>query len=330
MSAVLLALAGFFVVTVVGGLVATVSWWFETTIYEPLTNYDMARHSRVQTSITDFWAAVASLLFLIPSLLLSALYGITINVIQNMWRIFFLMLFVLLGMGILQYHHELYRAELIVSQCIVMPFCNYFLFPLFNIARIVFNAGIILWDFAVDMYAFYEWGPIIVFIKCSIHTTNATDLFSYLVNIFLVFSQDLTAWFIAGFMTSDLDIANTLDAIGLFMNTLIAPFNCLCKALNFIYNGLATWARMPELHATINCILNLIVKVLQIPINTMMVSPHRPNFEDATLRACCALKSAADTLQNTVLLIAETFWGVFTNTALPLTIHSLLPVWTHD
>jgi hypothetical protein len=328
MSAVnlLLVAAGFVVVTVVGGLVATLSWWFETTIYEPLTNYDMARHNKVSNSITDFWASVASLVCLIPQLLFSALYGIATNLVTNAWRLLFLMLFVMVGMAMLQYHHELYRAELIVSQCIIMPFCNHFLFPLFNIARIAFNTGIILWDFGVDMYAFYEWGPVIIFIKCTIHTTSATDLFAYLVNIMMVLAQDLTAWFAAGFMTTDLDLMNTLDAIGLFADTLISPFTCLCKALNFVYRGLATWWRMLELHQALNCALNFFVKVAQIPINTMMATPHRPNFEEATLRACCALKSTAEVIQNTVLLIAELLWGVFTNVALPDTIRRVLSV----
>ena len=330
MTSILLLAAGAVVGTAVVGLVASVSWYLETAIYEPLTNYDMARHTRVSGAISNFWSTFFSLLFLIPSILLSAVYGVVTNVATNLFRLAFLVLFLLVGLGIMQYHHEIYRAELIISQCIVMPFCNHFLFPLLNIARICFNAGIILWDFAYDLYAFYEWGPVIVFIKCTIHTSDATDMFGYLTNIFLVFSQDLTAWFSAGFLTADLDIVNTLDAFGLFIQTLVSPLTCLCRALDFIYKGAAMWFRLPSLHYALSCLLNFFIKLAQIPINTLMFSPHRPNFEEATLRACCVLGQTATTLEYTVLLIVEIFWGVFTNVALPLTIRRVLSVrWVH-
>lgn len=312
--------------TLVIGVIATVSWYLETALYEPVTNYDMSRHTLVNTAINDFWASVFALLFTIPQLFISAFYGIVNNVVYNLGRLTFLLLMLLLGAGILQYHNDLYRAELVVSQCIIMPFCNHFLFPFLNIVRIVYNTVIILWDFGVDLYAFYEWGPILIFIKCTIHTTNATDLFAYFANIFYVFSIDLIAWFAAGFMTTDLDITNTLDAIGIFTDTLVAPFTCLCKALNFLYQGFVLWARLDSIHSALNCLLNFFIRVAQIPINTMMVSPHRPDFEEATLRACCAFKSGATALQDTVLIIAEMFWGVFTNTALPTTIRLVLSV----
>jgi hypothetical protein len=326
MSTVGLIIGGALVAALIIGAVSTLAWYIETALYEPVTNYDMSRHALVNSAINDFWASFFTMIITIPSLFISAFYGIVSNVVHNLGALALVLLMLTAGTGILQYHHELYRAELIVSQCIVMPFCNHFLFPFLNIVRIVYNTGIIPFDFGVDLYAFYEWGPILVFLKCTIHTTMATDLFAYFTNIFFVLSMDVIAWFNAGFMTSDLDIRNTLDAIGLFVETLIGPFNCLCRALNFIYNGLALWARLDSLHDALNCILNFVIRVLQIPINTMMVQPHRPNFEEATLRACCALKSTANTLQDTVLIIAEIFWGVFTNIALPTTIREVLSV----
>ena len=87
-----------------------------------------------------------------------------------MWKLFFLFILAALCVGWNHYMDEMIGGYLVARQCVLMPFTNFFLFPLLNIGRIVYNATIILWDFGYDLFAFYEYGPIIIFIKCTIHT----------------------------------------------------------------------------------------------------------------------------------------------------------------
>jgi hypothetical protein len=318
MDVVLQIVVGCVGATVLLGLIATISWYIETSVYEPLTNNESLRHERTEEAIKMYWWTWLGLLYTIPILFVNAAYDTLSGILGNLSRIFFLLLFGAGALGILQYHDLMFHTFIIVRQCVIVPFFYYFVFPLFNIARMVYNAVIILIDFGVDMYAFYEWGPILIFIKCTIHTTEASNLFGYFGNIFLVFSVDLNAWFQAGFMDHDLDITNTLDAIGIFITTLVAPFTCLCKTLTFFYVALVTWARLPSLHAAINCLLNFFVTLLQIPLITVMSPPPwKPRFDEPTIRACCAVKSLADAIEDTFFIIVQTGWGIFSNSNLP-------------
>jgi hypothetical protein len=299
------------------GLILGLSWYIEINWVQPLLQYDAYRHEMVYDAIGAYlWNFFATLLW-IPFVILSALGAILSAIRANIWTLFFLFLAGGIALGVLTYHDSAFRGWLTIRQGVIMPFMNGFILPLLNILRLIYDATILFWDFIVDMRAFIEWGATVILIKCTINTQDANNLFVYFVNIFYVFSQDMIAWVEAGFLTADFDITNTLDAVGLFVDSGIAPFTCFCQAIGFFFQAAAMWFRMDVLHAAINCWLNTFISIIQIPINTVMRTTPLPQFNRTALLFCCAVKQTGDTLQNTVLLIAEGFWGVFTGDQLP-------------
>lgn len=321
------ALAGALVLL---GIITALVWYVDYKFCRAMINGGQYRKSEVEGAVNNVIAALLSALFTIPALLLSALGDIFLNITGNVWKLFFLFILAALCVGWNHYMDEMIGGYLVARQCVVMPFTNFFLFPLLNIGRIVYNATIILWDFGYDLFAFYEYGPIIIFIKCTIHTLDATNLFAYFSNIFFVFTQDLVAWFVAGFLTNDLDITNTVAAVGLFVDAFVTILTCFCNALGFFWQALAIAFRLPSVAEAWNCVLNFFVRLAQIPVNTVMSSPFHPSFERAALGWCCAVQSVGDAVEDITFLVAETGWGVFSNTALPQQVAEFFSTqWTH-
>jgi len=314
----LLLLGGFALGLLVLTVIIGVTWYIQISFYEPMLGYSTTRTTMVKMSAENFITALASTIFYLPLMFVSAVSQVFTNIMTNMWQIFFLFLLATACFGWLEYHDKLIAGYIVARQCIVMPFTNFFLFPLLNMVRIAYDSGIILWDFYYDLFAFYEWGPVIIFIKCTVATTDASNLFAYFGNIFYVFVQDVVAWFSAGFLDHDLDVTNTLDAIGLWVDTLVAPLICFCKDLGFWWTAVAVWARLPSLHAAINCFLNIFVRLAQIPIRTVMNTPHRPQWNLTALEICCAVKQAGVATEDLVFLLAEVFFGLISNSGLPL------------
>jgi hypothetical protein len=314
--------AGLIVAAVFGALgiltaMISLAWYIETSWYRPLLGQSNFRTAMVKTAIQQYLEAWLGLLFYVPIAALQAVAQVVVNVYANIWTLFFLFMLGSVAFGWLEYEDKLIGGWLQARQCILMPFTNYFLFPLANALRIVYDAVIIVWDLGYDYFAFYEYGPVIIFIKCTVATVDATNVFVYFANIPYVFVQDLTTWFQLGILDNELDVTNTLDAIGLFWDSLIAPLTCFCQAIGFFWQALAIWMRLPSLHSTINCILNFFVRLFQIPINTVMVTPHVPVFNLTALAGCCAVQSFGNLLEDTAFLVVQTGWGVFSNTNLP-------------
>lgn len=300
-----------------GGIV-TITWFIETSLYQPMTNYDGYRHVMVKYSIREFWSAFLTLFTALPFILFGALFEIGANIANNLLRLFFLFLFVTAAFGWLTYHDDVVQTYLIARQCILVPLGFYFIFPLWNTLRIIFNCVIVLWNYTVDIWKFLTTGAQRIFLKCTLNTVEPLNLFTYFANIFLVFVEDLQAWLTAGIFDTDFNITLTLEAIGLFIDSLVPPLKCFCKALGFLFDAVSIWFRLPSLVSTLNCIFNFFITLLQIPLNMVRNGLARPDFEQVTLRACCALSSFGTLVEDTVFLILQTGWGLFTgSTTLP-------------
>lgn len=288
-----------------------VAWYVEISFWQPAVQQGNYRTALVKINAENYVAALLSALFYLPFALGYALSQVALGFLQNFWRLFFLFVIATAMFAWLEYQDTLISSWLVARQCGLMPFTNYFLFPLFNIARIIFDSGIILWDYFYDLYAFYEFGPVIIFLKCTAANADAGNLFAYFANIFYSALSDTSAWFQAGFYTSDLDIASTLDAIGLFVDSMYPILSCFCADLGFFWQAMATWFRMPSLAAFFNCLLNFFVRLFQIPINAIMLSPPTPVFNYTALAGCCAIKQLGNAAEDTVFLAAQVGWGIF-------------------
>lgn len=301
-----------------GGIV-TITWFIETSLYQPMTNYDGYRHVMVKYSIREFWSAFLTLFTALPFLLFGALFEIGASIVNNLLRLFFLFLFVTAAFGWLTYHDDVVQTYLIARQCVLVPLGFYFIFPLWNTLRIIFNCVIVLWNYYVDINKFLTSGAQRIFLKCTLNTVEPLNFFTYFANIFLVFVEDLQAWFVGGIFDTDFNITLTLEAIGLFIDSFVPPLKCFCKALGFLFDALSIFFRLPSLVSTLNCILNFFITLAQIPFNMVRNGLARPVFEQPTLRACCALSSFGTLVEDTLFLILQTGWGLFTgSTTLPI------------
>lgn len=328
MNPVLLILPGIFIGFLICIGIITVYWFLEINVHQPATNFDSYRHMYVTTELGAIWSDLGAFIVAIPTLLIGGFASVITGVLRNAAILFLFFLLTIVSFGFLQYGSPIVQNIIIVRQCVLVPFAYSLVFPLLNALRIIYNAAIMLWNYYVDLS---KIGATKIIIKCALATTDVSSFFAYFCNIFLVWTEDMIAWFAIGFLDHNFDIVNTLDAIGLFLDQFVLPLTCLCQVLAFLWEALSIWVRMRSLHAAINLIFNFIISLLQIPINTMMVTPHIPKFDRAAIVGCGALKETASTIEDTLYLIAQTGWGIFSgDEALPLDIQIFLSAqWAH-
>jgi hypothetical protein len=311
-------------------VIVAVVWYIESRFHRYLINYDAYKQEAVKQTQMNVWAAVFDLFVSVPLAFISALSDIFLSITGNVWKLFFVFLLAAACLGWNTYMDPMVHGYIIARQCVAMPFAYFFAFPLLNIARIAYNAVIIVWDFIYDMIAFWEFQPIIIFIKCTIHTLDATNMFVYFSNIFFVFTQDLVAWFVAGFLTNDFDITNTVAAVGLFVDSFVVVLTCFCQYLGFFWQAVAIAFRLPSVAEAWNAVLNFFIRLAQIPINTVMVNPPDPVFDRAAIGWCLAVESVGDAAEDILFLAVETGWGVFSNQALPEVVAEFFSTqWSH-
>jgi hypothetical protein len=192
-----------------------------------------------------------------------------------------------------------------------------------NIARLVYAAVAPFVYLYVDIVAALEVLPFTTLFKCAT-TQDLLNMMGYFINIAYTLGQDFIAWLQSDFFKSQFTIINSLASVGTWLDAMIVPLECFCRILFFIPRTIAIWARMPSLHYALNCIFNIFVRIIQIPMNAITSGTLRPEFNHTAIEACCALHSTGEAVEDSVFLIAETFWGVFTNSNLPGIIALLL------
>lgn len=328
MNPLFLVLPGIFVGFLLCIGIITIYWFLEINVHQPATNFDSYRHMYVTTELGAIWSDFGAFLVAIPTLLLGGFASVITGVLRNAALLFIFFLLTIVAFGAIQYGSPIVQNIIIVRQCVLVPFAYSLVLPLLNALRIVYNGAIMLYNYYVDLS---KIGATKIIIKCALATTDVSTFFAYFCNIFLVWTEDMIAWFAIGFLDHSFDIVNTLDAIGLFLDCFVLPLTCLCQILAFLWEALSIWVRMRSLHAAINLIFNFVIALLQIPINTMMSTPPLPKFDRAAIVGCGALKETASTIEDTVYLIAQTGWGIFSgDEVLPLDIQIFLSTqWVH-
>ena len=328
MNPVLLIIPGLFIGVLLCIGIITIYWFLEINVHQPATNYDSYRHMYVTTELAAIWNDLGAFVVAVPTLLISGSVSVITGVLRNAALLFLFFLLTIVAFGALQYGSPIVQNIIIVRQCVLVPFAYSLVFPLLNAARILYNAAIMLWNYYVDLS---KIGASRVIINCALATTDVSSFFAYFCNVFLVWTEDMIQWFTIGFLDNNFDIVNTLDALGLFLVQFVPPLVCLCQVLGFLWEALAIWVRLNSLHQAINLIFNFVIAVLQIPINTVMQSPPEPNFARSAIVGCGALKATASAVEDTVYLIAQTGWGIFSgDEVLPVDIQIFLSTeWLH-
>lgn len=313
-----LAVGGFFSLFTFTVILILV-WYVDTLFYRPLFDDDSGGGATIQLVIYNWVFTIISTIGDFISGFFTSLFGIVSNIYKNAVPLFIFSVAVLAAMSWLSYHDSVVRTYLVFRQCYTRDIIDFFLLPLANVARIVYNTVMPFVYFYVNMVAALEVLPPITLFKCAT-TVDLLNMLGYFINIAYTMGQDFIAWLQANFLTSQFNVVNSLAAVGLWVDAMIAPLDCFCRILFFIPRALAIWSRLPSLHYALNCIFNIGVRIVQMPLNMIMSSTLRPDFQPTTIETCCALHSTGEAAEDTVFLLVETGWGIFSNSALPNTI----------
>ena len=302
---------GVVVAALIGFLILVAVWLFDSMFYRPMMGMESYRSVVIQYALWNIFSTLLSALTLLPFLLIGATLNVLANVRAYGVTIFCLSLFAIGGGIWNNYHDQVIQQYVLFDQCYARSAIDFFLLPLLNCARIAYNALYPFVNIWVNFIAALEFVPPITLFKCATQT-ELLNMMAYFVSIFYAFVGDLTHFLQGDFLADEFDITSSLDAAGLWVDAMISPLNCFCKVLgDLLYLPLATFARLPSLHAALNSGFNVLVRAIQIPFQWVLgPSPHRPNFQNVTLEACGLFKSGSYAVRDTVFLIAQTGWGI--------------------
>lgn len=287
-------------------------WFVVTSLYAPVMGVNSHRRFVIELLLWNMLTTFLAALWLLPSMLLGGVLQVLQGVRSNAVPIVLLSGVAVGAMLWLNYHDTLVRGYVVVRQCYTRQVVDFFLLPLLNLIRVIYNALIPFVNFFVNMVAAVEFVPPLTLFKCATQS-ELLNMMAYFLNIPYAFLLDLAAWLQGDFLVDPFTILGTLDAIGLWVDSMVAPLDCFCASLGWLAEAFATFFRLPSLHSFVNCLFNIFIRIIQIPINTIRLEPHRPQFNETALEACCALAAAGDTAEDTLFLLAQTFWALFTS-----------------
>lgn len=290
------------------------TWIIATTFYFPLIPGSYGNRYLIGYTLWSILGHLLSALWLFPAALWSASLSFLAILRTNLFYIFALGIICTAGYIWLEKHDVIIQSYIFFRQCFSRPVIDFFLLPVINCLRMIYNTVIQPINWWTNLYAFYEYGLPITLFKCGI-TTDLTNLLYYGANAAYAIFIDLNNFMAQDYFHASWDIVNSLDAIGLLINSFIPIFSCLCKALNFVYTYISIFFNLASLHNFINYVWNFFLSIVQLGFNFIMDLPSYPNFDNITLNACGAVETAGDTFEDWVYLTGETGWGVLT--ALP-------------
>lgn len=302
------------------------TWILATVFYFPLIPGSYGNRYLIGYTLWSLFAHLGGAFWLFPAALWTAALSFLSILRQNLFYIFVLGVVCTGGYIWLEKHDVIIQNYIYFRQCFSRPVIDFFLIPVLNILRMVYNVVIPPVNWYTNLYAFYEYGLPITLFKCGI-TTDMTNILYFGANAFYAIFIDLSNFLTQDYFHASWNIINSLDAIGLFIDSLIPIFFCLCQALNFIYVYISIFVNLASLHNFINFVWNWLLSIVQLGFNFVMDLPSYPNFDNITLNACGGVETLGDTFEDFVYLTGETGWGVLTNLPqLPTVIAEILSV----
>ena len=302
------------------------TWILATVFYFPLIPGSYGNRYLIGYTLWTIFAHIGSAFWIFPGAITTAGLSFLSILRQNLLYIFVLGIVCTGGYIWLENHDVIIQNYIYFRQCFSRPVIDFFLIPVLNILRMVYNVAIPPLNWYTNLYAFYEYGLPITLFKCGI-TTDMTNLLYFGANAFYAIFIDLTNFLAQDYFHASWNIVNSLDAIGLFIDSLRPIFFCLCQALNFIYIYISIFVNLDSLHNFLNYVWNWLLSIIQLGFNFIMDLPSYPNFDNITLNACGGIETLGDTFEDFVYLTGETGWGVLTTLpTLPTVIAQVLSV----
>lgn len=281
------------------------------------------------------WLAILSLIATAPCIVFSALFNALFSLLFTFWNnllpIAALLILSSASLVWMEYHPMILESYTAARQCYAEPILNYFLLPVFNICVMAYDVAIPVVNFYVNLHA-AAWFlfPILLF-ECILETDMAA-IWAAFTELFAASFLDLRLWLNAGPTTAFWDLTVSLNAFGDFVDTWVPALTCFCAKLTPLFVSFASWARLPSFHMAVNCIWNVWIRILQLPIRTIENFPTfaKPNFTNITLAICCAVEATGDTAEDTLFLILDMLWGFIGNSAIPPELMRYISVpWSH-
>lgn len=325
--ALLLALFALLIVILVALIIA---WFILVFVYLPLTSssdIDMF----IVYAIGQLAGTGLSIIPLTLSSGLSASADVIASVRSNLLTFFLLGLFCGGAFVWLEYHDKIIFTYFQVRQCGIRPLMDALIVPILNIVRIIANLIIPVWNFGVSIMSYVIYGAPVILFKCTEASLSLAQLASYVATFLRTLFDDFSRWLMNEPLVNDFDIHNSIEAFADIFDAAIPALDCFCKGLHFVWIFLKTWLGLPGLSATINFAWMAFINVFQVPFHVLSDPSHTANFTRVTEHSCAAAISAGDFVEQTVLLLAETFSGLISNEAqLPDGIKAALSIrYTH-
>ena len=309
-------------------------WWSITKSWlRPLMMADKTIDVLIEAEMSQFFVLGVRSVFSLPSLFINTFFSLFGLLWSNLYIIVCLVLFASVGLIWMDTHHTILESYMVVRMCYAQEAINFFLLPTIDIVVMLYNAVIGLFDLIINLRAFAEYGAPIVLFKCALNEELGNLMF-YVADLFFAFFYDLNLWISRGVVTGEWNVLTTLRTFGYIIDSLVPILNCFCRVLNPVWEGINLFANEPSVHFTINCILNLIVRLVQVLLVTIKYfigyilpgfNPVKPDFTNATNSACCALYNAGDAIEDAVYIVVEMIWGIL-NLDLPPQLRQLLSV----
>ncbi len=307
-------------------IIAVGTWIIATAFYFPLIPGSYGNRYLIGYTAWSLLGHLVSAFWIFPGALWSASLSFLALLRENLLYIFVLGIVCTGGYIWVEKHDVIIQGYIFARQTFMRPVIDFFLLPVINCLRMIYNTIIAPVNWWVNIYAFYEYGLPITLFKCGI-TTDLTNLLYYGANAAYAIFIDLNNFLSQDYFHASWNIINSLDAIGVLIDSFIPIFSCLCQALNFVYIYISIFINLPSLHNFINYVWNFLLSIIQLGFNFIMDLPSYPNFDNITLNACGGIETFGDTFEDWVYLTGETGWGVITTLpTLPVVIAQVLSV----
>lgn len=117
--------------------------------------------------------------------------------------------------------------------------------------------------------------------------------------------QALADWLGGDIANDPLDLTAALAAIGDAANAATDVLNCFCEALDPVWAFVIALPQIVALQVAINAAVNVGVRILQIPMNALLLGLLAPNLEPLVIEINTAIIAIGDTAQEVALLLLD-------------------------
>ncbi len=301
------ALAGMLMIAVL--MIALILAWGTLRLALPRQSKALAQSDEMLLlELRNIGGATVLVVVNVPLSILDALASIASLITDNFQTILVMLILGVAALGFNFIQPEFCDAGFGL-RCTLNWVIETFLWPLLNLARIVYAA---VWP-VIDVGA--EWWKFVTtdYYRLLTACTTPTDLYNVLRFVAMAVGDVVTAladWLSADLATARIDFLPALANLGNAANEALDPLSCFCDFLTPLWQLLVAIPQLASLHVTIDDSINVGVRLLQLLME--LIFYHPGNFESGplTVEVNGVIIAAGDTIQDIVLLVTDAIFGL--------------------